>query len=124
MSSSEAELRLARMLAAAAILLEEYRALADARFDDDGYPALKKALEALTEREVTDLVNHVLESSSEVDEATANTLLASFGGGRVLDDQYVPIANERVREVLYLPEPNGANIDDLGAGEEPDDEQP
>jgi hypothetical protein len=123
MGSAEAELRLARMLAAAAILVQEYRALSNARLDDDGYPALKKAVDALTEQEVTDLVNQVLASSSEVDEETTETLMASFGGGQVLDGEYIPISNVRVREVLYLPEPDAADSPDAETANEPDEER-
>lgn len=123
MGTVEAELRLARMLAAAAILVQEYRALSNVRLDDDGYPALKKAIDALTEQEVTDFVNQVLASASEVDEETTETLMASFRGGKVLDGEYVPILNERVREVLYLPEPDIAEPDEIEATDEPHDEQ-
>ncbi|PRB65659.1 hypothetical protein [Microbacterium sp. MYb45] len=109
MGRAEAELRLARMLAAAAILVKEYRVLSNARLDDDGYPALKKAMEALTEQEVTDLVNRALASSAEVDEETTETLMANFGGGQVL--------------VLYLPKPDEADADDIETPHEPGDEK-
>jgi hypothetical protein len=118
MGSAEAELRLARMLAAAAMLVEEYRALSNARLDDDSYPVLKQAMDALASQDVTDLVNHLLESSPETDEETAETLMARFGGGQTFDGEYVPISNEKVREVLHLPKPDIAD-----PGKEPGDER-
>ena len=106
MSTAEAERRLAAMLAAAAFIAQQMRELSNARIEDDpALPALRHAMEHLTTQQVTDSINRMLESNThQLDDALSAQLMTLFGGGgRDVDGEYIPLRNDRVREVLRMP---------------------
>jgi hypothetical protein len=104
MSSVEAQKRLLALLTAAAFIADQMRALANARIeDDDASLELKSAMEKLTAPQITDSINRVLETNSSLlDEETSAEFMKIFGGGRIVDGQYVPLRNEKIKEALRL----------------------
>ncbi|MEU3961764.1 hypothetical protein AB0F42_18375 [Streptomyces buecherae] len=104
MTSAEAQKRLLALLAAAAFIADQVRTLSHARIeDDDAAPELRSALEKLTATQVTDSINRALEAdSSLLDEEASAEYMRIFGGGRFVEGRYVPLRNERVREVLRV----------------------
>ncbi|MGI8755380.1 MAG: hypothetical protein ACR2MB_05870 [Acidimicrobiales bacterium] len=104
MSSEEALGRLAAMLAAAAFIAEQVRMLSNARFEDDAdFPELKSTMEKLTTQQVTDSINRMLETNSSLlEEETSIGLMRVFGGGRVVDGEYVPLRTEKIKDALRL----------------------
>ncbi|MFJ9034358.1 hypothetical protein ACIRQP_39110 [Streptomyces sp. NPDC102274] len=104
MSSAEAQKRLLALLTAAAFIADQMRALASARIeDDDPSLKLKSAMEKLAAPQITDSINRVLETNSSLlDEETSAEFVKIFGGGRIVDGQYVPLRNEKIKEALRL----------------------
>ena len=112
MSTEEAQRRLVAMLAAAAFIADQLRALSAARIEDEDpnedreqLPPLRQALAQLSTEQVTDAVNRMLEANTSlIDERTSEAFLEVFGGGAVVEGVYVPLATDRVRDALRLPE--------------------
>lgn len=104
MSSAEAQKRLLALLAAAACIADQVRALVNARIEDDEASLeLKRVMEKLTAPQITDSINRVLEAdSSLLDEEVSAEFMKIFGGGRTVDGQYVPLRNEKIKEALRL----------------------
>jgi hypothetical protein len=104
MSSTEAQKRLLALLTAAAFIADQMRALTNARIeDDDASLKLENAVEKLTAPQITDSINRMLEANSSLlDEETSAKFVKIFGGGRIVDGQYVPLQNEKIKEVLRL----------------------
>lgn len=106
MSSEEAQRRLLAMLAASAFIAEQRRILANARLDDQAeLPELQRALEQLASPGVIENMNRMLEANPNLlDERASAEFLRMFGGGAVLDGEYVPLRSQSVRDALYLTE--------------------
>ncbi|MFF4461204.1 hypothetical protein ACFY13_16820 [Streptomyces mirabilis] len=104
MSSEEAQTHLAEMLAAAAFIAGKMRLLSNSRIEEDpDFPGLKSAMEKLTTQQVTDSVNRMLEANpSLLEEEASAEFMRIFGGGRVVDGNFVPLRNERVKDALRL----------------------
>lgn len=105
MSSAEAQRRLLAVLMAAAFIAEQMRALAHARIEDeDAFPELASAMQKLTAPQITDSIDRALETagSSLLDPETSAEFLTIFGGGRVVNGEYVPLRNVRIKEALRL----------------------
>lgn len=101
-SRAEAEQRLLGIVAAAAFIADQIRALKNARIESD-LTELTRAMDKLTAQSVTDSINVMLaRDSSMLDEATAKEFMRIFGGGQEVNGQYVPIRNDRVRQALRL----------------------
>ncbi len=107
LSAGEAQQRLAAMLAAAAFIVQQMRLLSSARIQDDpAFPALRATMERLTAQQVTDSINLMLESNTNhlLDDVLSVQLMTFFGGGgRDIEGEYVPLRNDRIRDVLRLP---------------------
>lgn len=102
MSRAEAEQRLLGILAAAAFIADQLRALESARIESD-LTELNRAMDKLTAQDVTDAINVMLaRDSSLLDETTSEEFMRIFGGGREVNGQYLPIRNDRVRQALRL----------------------
>jgi hypothetical protein len=106
MTSEEAQRRLAALLAAAAFIADQMRALSEARIvDKDALPTLRLALEQLSTEQVTHAMNRMLESNTDLlDERTGGAFLDVFGGGVTVEGVYVPLESGRIRDALRLPE--------------------
>jgi len=104
MGSEEAQRRLAAMLAASAFIAEQMRMLSNARLEDDAdLPELQSAMEKLTAQQVTDSVNRMLEANTSLlDERASAEFMRMFGGGGIVDGQYVPVRNEKIKDALRL----------------------
>jgi hypothetical protein len=103
MSSAEAQLRLLAVLMAAAFIADQMRALSSARIEDDASLELRSAMEKLTAAQLTDSVNRMLEANASLlDDETSAELMKIFGGGRLVDGQYVPLRNEKIKAALRL----------------------
>jgi hypothetical protein len=104
MNAEEAQKRLTAMLAAAAFIAEQMRTLSNARFEEDAdFPELKSAMEKLTTEQVTDSMNRMLEAdASLLGEDTSAEFMRIFGGGRVVDGEYVPLRKEKIKDALRL----------------------
>lgn len=104
MSSAEAQQRVAALLTAAAFIAEQVRMLSNARIEDDeAFPELQGAMRKLTTQQVTDSINRMLETNAfPLDEETSAAFMRVFGGGRVVDGQYVPLLNAKVKQALRL----------------------
>lgn len=104
MSSAEAQQYLLEILMAAAIIADRMRTLSGGHIEDDsGFPELKVAVGKLTTREVTDTINRMLAAgNSPFDNETSEMFVNIFGGGQVVHGEYVPLTNERIRDVLSL----------------------
>ena len=64
---------------------------------------MAQALGKITHQQVIGGVNKMLEADpSCLDEQMSAALLAAFGGGRVVDGEYLPLRIDRVREVFGL----------------------
>lgn len=104
MSSEEAQKRLLAILMAAAFIADQMRALSSARIDDGASRELESAMAKLTVPNLTDSVNRMLEANASLlDLESSAELMRLFGGGRLVDGQYVPLRNEKVKEALRLP---------------------
>lgn len=81
MSSAEAQKRLLALLAAAACIADQVRALVNARIEDDEASLeLKRVMEKLTAPQITDSINRVLEAdSSLLDEEVSAEFMKIFG---------------------------------------------
>ena len=103
-SSAEAEQRLLAALMAAAFIADQMRALSNFQIGDDpDSRILEQTLEKLSTPQVIDSINRMIESeSSLVDDETTSELMKLFGGGRVVEGEYVPIRNDAVRRRLRL----------------------
>lgn len=106
MSSEEAQQRLLAMLAASAFIAEQRRILSNARLEDQGeLPELQRALELLSSPEVIENMNRMLEANPTLLDGRASAeFLRMFGGGAVLDGEYVPLSSQTVRDALHLTE--------------------
>ena len=105
MSSAEAQRHLLEILLAASIIADRMRVLANARIEDDAHlPELASAMEKLTTQQVTDTTNRILEANTSLLEDETSAIFAQiFGGGQVIDMEYIPLKNESVKEALRLP---------------------
>ncbi|GAA1900363.1 hypothetical protein GCM10009716_07740 [Streptomyces sodiiphilus] len=104
MSGAEAQKRLLALVAAAAFIADQMRALTNARIeDDDAFPELTSAMRKLTAPQITDSINRALEADSSLlsEEASAE-FMRIFGGGRDLEGQFVPLRNEKIAAALRL----------------------
>lgn len=105
MSSQEAQERILAVLMAAAFIADQMRALSGAKIEDDAPSDLRAALEKLTAPQLAESLNRMLESdSSLLDESTLDQVMEIFGGGRVVEGEYLPLRTERIREALRLPD--------------------
>jgi hypothetical protein len=109
MSSEEAQQRLLAMLAASAFIAEQRRILSNVRLDDQAeLPELRRALEQLSSPEVIENMNRMLEANPTLlDERASAEFMRMFGGGGVLDGEYVPLRSQTVRDALHLTEGRG-----------------
>lgn len=74
------------------------------RIEDAAPAELQEALDKLTAPQFTESLNRMLEEDASVlDDATAAELIKVFGGGQVVEDQFVPLRNEKIKEALRLP---------------------
>ena len=104
MSSAEAQERLLAILVAAAFIAEQIRVLSNARIEDASQE-LRNAMDKLTVPQLTDSMNRMLEANASLlDDETSAGLMKVFGGGRFVDGQYVPLRNEKIKDVLRLSE--------------------
>ncbi|MGW1341039.1 hypothetical protein ACWCOV_08300 [Kribbella sp. NPDC002412] len=104
MSSAEAQRRVLEIMLAAAIIADNMNALSNAQLEDGASAELQSALERLTVPQVTDSLNRMLEADSTLlGEQASAELMKVFGGGCAAEGQYVPLRNDRIREVLRLP---------------------
>lgn len=109
MSSAEAQRRLLAILMAGAFIADQMRALSNARVDDGPSAELQETMDKLSTPQLTDSLNRMLEADASVlDDATAAALLEVFGGGQVVEGQFVPLSNEKIKRALRLPEPKQA----------------
>lgn len=92
---------------AAAIIADRMRALSNADVEDDAsLPELKIAMEKLTAREVTNTINQMLTAEGSILGNETSELFAKiFGGGHVVDGEYVPLTNDKIKDVLGLGSP-------------------
>jgi len=106
MSSEEAQQRLLAMLAASVFIAEQRRILSNVRLDDQAeLPDLHRALEQLSSPEVIENMNRMLEANPTLlDERASAEFMRMFGGGGVLDGEYVPLRSQTVRDALHLAE--------------------
>ncbi|MCT9934965.1 hypothetical protein N5079_32645 [Planotetraspora sp. A-T 1434] len=105
MSSAEAQARPLSILVAAAFIAEQMRALSNARIEvkDDDVLVLKGAMGKLMTQQVTDGINLILATNASLlNEETSAELMKIFAGGRVVDGEYVPLSNERIKDALRL----------------------
>ena len=104
MGSEEAQRRIAAMLAASAFIAEQIRMLSNAQVEDDGdLPELQSAMEKLTAQQVTDSVNRMLEANTSLlDDRASAEFMRMFGGGGIVDGQYVPLRSKKVKDALRL----------------------
>ena len=110
MSSAEAQQHLLEILMAASIIAERMRALSNTRIEGD-LPELASAIEKLTTQQVTDALNRMIETNTSLlDDETSAIFTKIFGGGYVVDGEYVPLRNEIVKEALRLPGTRDAGI--------------
>lgn len=104
MSSQEAYRHLAEMLAASVVFAQKARLLSGVQLGDAAQaPELAEALGNITHQQVISGVNRMLEADPAcLDEQMSAVLLAAFGGGCVVDGEYLPLRSDRVREVLSI----------------------
>ena len=103
MSTSEAQRYLLAVLLAASFIAEAMRKLSNARIEG-GLPELSSAMKKLTTPRLTDTMNQMLATSpSLLDDKTSAVFMRIFGGGEVVDGEYVPLQVERVKAALSLP---------------------
>lgn len=103
MSTADAERRIVEILLAAAIIAKNMRELSGATIED-GSAELRQAMEKLTLPNITDRLNRMLESdSSALDAETSAVFAQIFGGGRLVEGEFVPVRNDRIKDVLRLP---------------------
>lgn len=104
MSSAEAQRRMLEMMLAAAVIADNMRALSKAQLEDGASSELHSALVKLTVPQVTDSLNRMLEKDKALlGERASADLLKVFGGGCVVEGQYLPLRNDRIVETLRLP---------------------
>ena len=102
MSSAEAQRRVLAILVAAAFIADQMRELSGVRIDDD-VPELQAAMDKLSAAELTASLNRMLEAdSSALDHETSAELLRAFGGGSVVEGDFVPLSNDKVKAALRL----------------------
>lgn len=105
MTTAEAERRIVEILLAAGIIAKNMRELSSATIEDGASVELQQAIERLTLPNLTDRLNRMLESdSSALDAETAAVFAQIFGGGRIVEGEYVPVQNDKVKNVLRLPD--------------------
>nr|WP_221381997.1 hypothetical protein [Actinoplanes polyasparticus] len=106
-SSAESQQYLLEILMAAAIIADRMRTLSNADVEDDAsLPELKIAMQKLTAREVTNTINQMLTAEvSILDNETSELFAKIFGGGHVVDGEYVPLTNDKIKDVLSLDSP-------------------
>lgn len=105
MGSEEAHRRLAAILAASAFIADQMRTLSNARLEDAAeLPELQSAMDKLTTELVTDAVNRMLEgNTSLLDERASAEFMRIFGGGGIVNGQYVPLRSAKIKDALRLP---------------------
>lgn len=104
MTRADAERRIVEILLAAAVIAKNMRELSGATIEDGASTELQEAMEKLTLPNLTDRLNRMLESdSSALDSETSEVFAQIFGGGRVVGGEYLPVRNDKVRDVLRLP---------------------
>ena len=110
MSSEEAQRRLLAVLAAAAFIAEQVRALSSARVERvPGVTELRNSIAKLTSQSVTDVANRILESKPELLTVQGSAEFGrAFGGGVVVDGRYQPLSNDNMKKALSLPSVNNA----------------
>ena len=102
MSSAEAQRRLVAILVAAAFIADQMRELSGVRIDDD-VPKLQEVMDKLSAPQLTASLNRMLEAdASALDPETAAELLRAFGGGSVVEGDFVPLRNDKVKDALRL----------------------
>jgi len=89
---------------AAAFIADQIRELTNAQVEDGASLELQSAVETLTVPHLTDSLNRMLEvDASLLDDETSAELMKIFGGGRIVEGQYVPLRNDKIKEALRLP---------------------
>ncbi len=106
MSSAEVKRRLLRIMLAAAIIAEEFRALDGVEIrDDEDLRELRRAMGKLTTQEVADLVNQIrVEDDGLLDAESEAAFVAAFVGDSKDRGDYLPIDQQRLSEALRLQE--------------------
>jgi hypothetical protein len=62
-------------------------------------------MDKLTVSQLTDSMNRMLEANASLlDDETSAGLMKVFGRGQFVDGQYVPLRNEKIKDVLRLSE--------------------
>lgn len=110
-SSAEAQRRIFAILVAAAFIADQMRELSNVRIaDHEASPELQGAMDRLSAPQLTESLNRMLEAdSSLLDDETAAKLMETFGGGQVVEGQFVPLRNDKVKEALRLTRPEEAS---------------
>lgn len=104
MHSQEAQKRVIAILMAAAFIADQMRHLSNAHIEDGASLELQSAMEKLTVPQLTESLNRMLEAdASLLDHETSAQLLKLFGGGQVVDGQYLPLRNDKIKAALRLP---------------------
>jgi hypothetical protein len=104
MSSADAQKRLLAILMAAAFIADQMRELSNAQIEDGASLELQSAMEKLTVPQLTDSLNRMLEAdASLLDDKTSAELMNTFGGGRIVEGQFVPLRNGKIKAALRLP---------------------
>lgn len=80
------------------------RVLSNAHLKDADAPLeLTSALEKLSAPQLTDTINRMLQANSSLlNEQASAEFMRIFGGGRIIDGQYVPLRNGKVTDALRL----------------------
>ncbi len=81
------------------------RELRIAQIEDDVPLELHSAMEKLTTVHLTERLNRMLEADASVanDETSAKLMHKFGGGGRTVQDEYVPLRNDDIKDALRLP---------------------
>lgn len=102
MSNAERQARFKAMLLARAFSDAQWKKLSRARIEDDTSRELVAAMQSLTPQDVADRLNLLLEKNPTLlDDKTSAALARTFGGGHVVEGEYVPVKIERIGEALH-----------------------
>lgn len=104
MSSSEAQRQLAELLIAAAAVAERVRRLSNAQIEDDPeFPAVKQAMDQLTEQSVVDAVNRMIRGEvSDEDDELIMELLRRFESRSAPSSSSPTLSQGNIRDTLRL----------------------